>query len=71
MKKTQKQLIKRRLETCLDGITPMDALKDFGCFRLSARIKDLRNEGMNIITEHKNGYARYKLDRSNGIFMFM
>ena len=27
------------------AITPMDALAMFGCFRLSARIYDLRSEG--------------------------
>ena len=29
-------------------ITPMDALKQFGCMRLAARVKDLRNKGYNI-----------------------
>jgi hypothetical protein len=31
-------------------LTPIDALNKFGCFRLAARIADLRNEGMNIVT---------------------
>jgi len=31
-------------------LTPIDALNKFGCFRLAARIADLRNEGMNIKT---------------------
>ena len=29
-------------------LTPLDALYQFGCFRLSARIYDLRSEGMAI-----------------------
>ena len=29
-------------------ITAIDALKKFGCFRLAARIKDLKDEGMEI-----------------------
>jgi len=29
-------------------LTPIDALNKFGCFRLAARIADLRNDGMNI-----------------------
>ena len=47
------------------SLTPMDALKEFGCFRLGARIKDLRNEGINIITTmvKQNGkrFASYRL----------
>jgi len=31
-------------------LTPIDALNKFGCFRLAARIADLRNDGMNIKT---------------------
>ena len=35
-----------------ETLTPMDALRRFGCFRLGARIWDLRNkQGMNIRTE--------------------
>lgn len=33
------------------SITQLDALKMFGCFRLSARIANLREEGFDIITE--------------------
>lgn len=32
-------------------ITPMEALRKFGCFRLSARIYDLRKMGYDIVTE--------------------
>jgi hypothetical protein len=32
-------------------LTPIDALNKFGCFRLAARISDLRNDGMNIVTK--------------------
>lgn len=46
-------------------ITPMEALNLFGCFRLGARIWDLRDEGYDITTENEttNGktYARYRL----------
>ena len=34
-------------------ITPLEALYKFGCFRLSARIHILRQEGYNIITEKR------------------
>ena len=33
------------------SLTPLDALYKFGCFRLSARIKNLRDAGMSIETE--------------------
>ncbi|AIL33108.1 helix-turn-helix domain-containing protein [Basilea psittacipulmonis] len=46
-------------------ITPIDALNLFGCFRLGARIFDLRREGYNIVTEivedGEKHYARYRL----------
>ena len=46
-------------------ITPLDALNMFGCFRLGARINDLKKEGHNIKTtiihENKKHYASYKL----------
>ena len=32
-------------------ITAIEALNLFGCFRLASRINDLRNRGMQIITE--------------------
>lgn len=45
-------------------ITPMEALMHIGCFRLSARILELRNAGHKITTEKEtdNGktYARYR-----------
>lgn len=34
-------------------IHALEALKRFGCFRLSARIHDLRSKGLNIKTERK------------------
>ena len=47
-------------------LTPIDALNKFGCFRLAARIADLRNEGMSIVTntiklENKKQIAQYWL----------
>lgn len=45
-------------------ITPISALNMFGCFRLAARISDLRRDGHVISTENltKDGktYASYK-----------
>jgi hypothetical protein len=65
MKKPHKQLILEHLKAhgC---ITAEDALK-FRCFRLAARISDLRKEGHNIVTDYRDGsgnpvnYAIYRL----------
>lgn len=47
------------------SITPLEALEYCGSFRLSARIKNLRDAGYSIetVSETKNGktYARYFL----------
>ena len=59
---------KQILNYLLSGkkLTPLTALNKFGCFRLSARILDLRKEGHNIITENvtKQGktFAEYSLE---------
>ena len=50
-------------------ITPIDALKLFGCFRLAARVYDLRSEGHNILKEIIElgdgvNVAQYYLDSS-------
>lgn len=34
-----------------NGITPIEALDLCGCFRLSARIADLKHRGYDIVTE--------------------
>jgi len=62
--KTQKQQIQAHLSKG-KTIDPLLALTKFGCFRLSARIADLRNEGLNIATKYvtKNGktFASYSI----------
>lgn len=56
------------------SITPQDALHEFGCFRLSARICELREMGFDIDTTLETGknrmgqttrYARYTLRKGN------
>lgn len=49
-------------------ITPIEALARYGCFRLAARVYDLRKAGHQIITtrvinEQGNSYAQYHLLR--------
>ena len=54
-----------------DGITPKEAEEHIGSMRLSARIKDLRDDGYSIKTYrektktrhgHTATYARYRLE---------
>lgn len=53
------------------SITPMEALSEFGCMRLAARISDIRADGVNVVStmeQSKNRYgetvrfARYRLE---------
>lgn len=65
MSETQNQRI---LDYLKEGksITPLEALHRFDCFRLSARIHNLRKEGHNITTKNitKKGktFAEYSLE---------
>lgn len=45
-------------------LTPIDALTKFGCFRLAARISDLRNDGMSIVTN------KLKLDKTRQVAQY-
>ena len=55
-----------------ERVTPLSALEKFGCFRLSARKWDLRNEGFPIKTQYLTTpqgktVAEYSLEqKSNG-----
>jgi hypothetical protein len=41
-------------------VTPLDALLEWGCYRLAARIDEIRRAGVHVITErHPDGYAIY------------
>lgn len=53
------------------SITPLDALREFGCMRLASRVNDLKRAGYVIISEmetnqNKYGdtvkYARYRME---------
>ena len=63
---TQTEAVYRLLQDRPDGITPLDALNEAGCFRLAARIADLRAMGYRIesrmtITDTGKRVARYTL----------
>ena len=53
-------------------ITPIEALERFGCFRLGARVSDLKEEGYNIVNEWESKgrkkYAKYKLIPKETLF---
>lgn len=64
---TQKDYVRQHL---LEGhsITPLQALAEYGIFRLASVINRLRNEGLNIRTNVKRSrmnkpYAEYFLER--------
>jgi len=63
--RTQTDEIKRAL---LEGmeLTQLDAYRHFGCFRLAARVEELRKQGLDIETQtikSANGkkFARYRI----------
>jgi len=60
---SQREMIRQDLEAG-KTITPIYALEKYGCYRLAARIAELREAGMDIITEqhaNENMYAHYSL----------
>lgn len=62
-KKSQREMILEYLYL-YGSITPLEAIIGLGCYRLGARIWDLRKEGFNIVTETDPAanYAIYKLN---------
>jgi hypothetical protein len=64
MSKTQSEMILSHLKS-KKAITPLEALTKYGCLRLAARIRDLRDSGHTILTENvtANGkrFAKYRL----------
>ena len=42
-------------------LTPIEALEKFHCFRLAARIADLKKQGHTIINDGQSNYAKYRL----------
>jgi len=69
MKKSQNNRILKYLKRGY-SITPLYALKRFGCFRLASRISDLKKDGVKIRREMVNDkytgkhYAKYFLANS-------
>ena len=70
MKETQQQKILAHLQ---DGksITQMEALRRYGCFRLGARIHNLKRQGVNIVsrlvsTPDGKKFSEYRLSEDTG-----
>lgn len=70
---TQNQMILEHMREA-GSITPGVAVEEYGCFRLSARIAELREKGYPIQTEmevrknrygKKTRYARYRLEEKD------
>lgn len=40
------------------SITPLEAVNDLGCMRLASRITDLKQRGVNVISEWEEGKNR-------------
>lgn len=71
---SQKLLIREHLQKG-GSLTALEALREFGCFRLASRISDLRSDGMSItktmeesissVTGKTVRIARYKLEEQS------
>jgi hypothetical protein len=70
---TQNDRIMRHLRE-FGSITQMEAMQEYGCFRLASRISDLRSEGVKIKREMVKGknrydepthFAKYRLEEMN------
>lgn len=69
MKANQREKILQYIEEN-GSITPLDALREFGCMRLASRVSELKRDGFPIsvkmeTSKNRNGetvrYARYTL----------
>lgn len=68
-KATHCQLILEYLDE-FGSISPLEAIRDIGCYRLASRVADLRKKGYPIITDmetvinrrgRKSTFARYRM----------
>ena len=55
---TQKERVKKYMED-FGSITQMDAFRDLGIMRLSARIWDLRADGIGVFSKTEKARNRY------------
>lgn len=56
-----KERIERHLKEC-GSITQIEAAKEYGCYRLSEYIRQLREDNYNIVSNWQKGKNRYNED---------
>jgi hypothetical protein len=65
---TQSQAVLKLLRTVPGGVTQQDAIAFISCYRLAARISDLRADGYRIqttiVTQGGHHFARYTIEES-------
>lgn len=54
---SQKRMVLEHLRR-FGSIEPLEALREYGCYRLGAVIFELRRDGMNIITQFTTSISR-------------
>ena len=69
MKESQFKMILDALKRG-EKITPLEALYRFGCFKLAARIFEMKSAGYDIktkiVTDGKKHFAQYYLNQNKG-----
>ena len=67
---TQNESIRKHLESG-KTINPLQALSEYGCFRLASRVNDLRKAGLKIktemVTRNEKTFAEYQLEGANNV----
>ncbi len=58
MKKTQREMVVDYIAE-FGSITPLEAIRDLGCYRLASRVSELRKMGYPVITEPETVLNRY------------
>ena len=67
MKITQCERILRHMKD-YGSITSLEAVNEYGIMRLASRIKDLRAQGIAIVSEVKTGKNRYGEDTHFAVY---
>ena len=69
MKTSQKTRIKEHLRF-YGSISPLEALNLFGCMRLSQRIRELKDEGLEITTLINSGKKKFAIYTLSQLTLF-
>ena len=65
---TQNEFIRKHLNSG-NAISPQDAREVFGIQNLRARINELRQQGVFVVTDRSNNVTKYSLARPNKNFI--